>query len=94
MKKKNFPHSRKPFTGGDRGWIGGKLWSHGGESSKRDADGKAERFPYRGSVLTSTHQPKRLVNSPARAGGGWELGLGLWRSDPMQRTEVGCVSTA
>ena len=26
--------------------------------------------------------------------GGWELKLGLRRSDPRERTEVGCVNTA
>ena len=30
---------------------------------------------------TSTHQPKRLVGSPAGVGGGWELRLGLWASE-------------
>ena len=71
----------------------GKLWSHGGERSNRDAEGKAERFPHRGSVLTSTHEPERLVCSPTRAGGGWELRIRLWRSDPRERTGVGCVKT-
>ena len=73
--------------------MGGKLQSHGGEHSNRGAEGKAERFPHRGSVPTSTHQPERLVCSSARAGGGWELRLGLQRSDPRERTGVGCVNT-
>ena len=34
---------------------------------------------------TSTHQPERLVCSPAGAGGGWELRLEL-RSDRRERT--------
>ena len=71
--------------------AGGKLWSHGGEHSNRGAEGKAERFPHRGSVPTST---ERLVCSPAGASGGWELRLGLWRSDPRERTGVACVNTA
>ena len=75
------------------GGGGGKLQSHGGECSNRGAEGKAERFPHRGSVLTSTHQPERLVCSPAGTGVGWELRLGLQRSDPRERTEVGCVNT-
>ena len=70
----------------------GKLWSHGGECSDRGAEGKAERFPHRGSVLTGTHQPERLVCSPAGAGGGWELKLRLQRSDPRERTGVGCMN--
>ena len=65
MKEEKFPHTRKPFTGGERGWAEGKLPSHGGERSNRGAEGKAERFPHRGSVPTSTHQPERLVCSPA-----------------------------
>ena len=71
----------------------GKLRSHGGERSHRGVEGKAERFPHGGSVLTSTHQPKRLVCSPAGAAGGWELRLGL-RSDRRERTGVGGVNTA
>ena len=72
----------------------GKLWRHGGELSNKGAEGKAERFPHRGSVLTSTHQPERLVCSPTRVTVGWELRLGLRRSDPRERTWVGCVNTA
>ena len=95
MNEKKFPHSRKPwpFTGEDRGWAGGKLRSHRGECSNRGAEGKVERFSHRGLVLTSTHQPERLVCSPAGAGGGWELRLGL-RSDRRERTGVGCMNTA
>ena len=90
-----------PFTGGDRvggwgggGWGGGKLQSHGGECSNRGAEGKAERFPHRGTVPTSTHQPERLVCSPARTGRGWELRLRLQRSDPRERTGGGYGNTA
>ena len=72
----------------------GKLYSHRGECSNRGAEGKVERFLHRGLVSTSTHQPQRLVCSHARVGGGWELRLGLWRSDPSERTGVGCVNTA
>ena len=63
------------------------------ESAATGAEGKAETFPHRGVVPTSTHQPERLVCTPTRAGGGWELRLGL-RSDPRERTGVGCVNTA
>ena len=73
----------------------GKLQSHRGERSSRGAEGKVERFPHRGSVLTSTHQPVRLVCSPTGAGRGWELRLRLLqRSDPRERTGVGCMNTA
>ena len=71
----------------------GELWSHRGEHSNRSAEDKAERFPHRRSVPTSTHQPERLVCSPAGMGGGWELRLQL-QSDPRERTGVGGVNTA
>ena len=73
--------------------MGGALEPRG-ECSNRGAEGKGERFPHRGSAPTSTHQPERLVCSPSRAGRGWELRLGLRRSDPRERTGVGCVNTA
>ena len=73
MKEEKFPHTRKTLRGRRQGVaVGGKLRSHRGDPSNRDAEGKAERFPHRGSVLTSTHQPDRLLCSPAGAGGGWD----------------------
>ena len=71
----------------------GKLQNHRGKHSNRGAEGKAERFLHRGLVPTSTHQPERLVCSPAGAGGGWVLRLRLQSSDPRQRTG-GCMVTA
>ena len=76
------------------GGRGGELWSHGEECSNRGAEGKAERSLQRGSVPTRTHQPERLVCSPAGVGGGWELRLELRKSDPRERTGVGYVNTA
>ena len=94
MKEERFPHTRKPLHGrrlrrAERGSFGAT-----GESAATGAEGKAERFPHRGSAPTSTHQAERLVCSPAGAGGGWERRLGLRRSDPRERTGVGCVNTA
>ena len=75
--------------------AGGKRQSHRGEHSNRGAEGRAERFLHRGSVLTCTHQPERFVFSPAGpTSGSWELRLGLWRSDPREKTVVGCMNTA
>ena len=94
MKEEKFPHTRKPLHWRRQGWGGGKLRSHGGERSHRGAEGNAERFPHRGSVPTSTHHLKRLVCSSAGVGGGWQLRLGLRRSDPRERTGGGGVNTA
>ena len=94
MKEEKFPHTRKPLHWWKwGGWVEGKLWSHECERSHRGAEGKAERFQHRGSVPTSTHQPEGLVCSPTRVGGGWELRLGLRRSDPRETTGVGCMNT-
>ena len=72
----------------------GKLQSHGGERSNRGAEGKAERFLHKGSVLTITHQLESLVCSPTRVGGGLKLRLRLQRSDSRERTGVGCMNPA
>ena len=94
MKKEKFPHIRAPSLVETGYGKGGKLRSHGEERSNRGAEGKAERFLHRELVPTSTHQPERLVCSPAGPSRGWQLRLGLWRSDPRERTGVGCVNTA
>ena len=72
----------------------GELRSHRGELSIMGAEGKAERFSHRGLVPSSTQQPKRLVCSPTRTDRGWELRLRLRRSDPRERTGVGCMNIA
>ena len=93
MKEEKFPHTRKPLHG--KRWGGGKkLQSQGGEHNNRSAEGKEERFPHRGLVPTSTHQPERFICLPAGVGRGWELRLGLRSSDPRERTGVGCMNTA
>ena len=94
MKEEKFPHTRKHLHWWDGGWVRGKLQSHGGECSNRGAEGQVERFLHRELVLTITHQPERFVCSLPGAGGGWELRLGLRRSDPRERTGVGCMNTA
>ena len=95
MNEEKFPHTTKPLHWWRRGgqWWGGKLRSQGGEHSNRGAESKEERFPHRGLVPTSTHQLERLVCSPAGMGRGWELRLGLQRSDARERTGVGGVNT-
>ena len=61
MKEDKFPHTRKPLHWWRQRAVRGKLQSHKGECSNRGAEGKVERFLHRGLVLTSTHQPERLV---------------------------------
>ena len=94
MKEEKFPQTTKPLHWRRKGVVGGRLRNHRGEHNNRGAEGKVERFPHRGSGPTSTQQPERLVWSPARAGVGWELRLRIQRSDPRERTGVGCMDTA
>ena len=82
VKEEVSTHQETPSMAETGVWVRGKLRSHGGECSNRGAEGKAERFPHRGLVPTSPHHSERLVCSPPGVGGGWELRLGLRRSDP------------
>ena len=50
------------------GGGGGKLRSHGGERSNRGAEGKAERFPHRGSGANQ-HSPVREASVVTHRGG-------------------------
>ena len=92
-RRKGFHTLGAPSRAETAGGGGGKLQSHGGERSQ-GCRGQCREIPHRGSVLASTHQPERLVCSPAGAGGGWELRLRLRSSDPRERTGAGCVNTA
>ena len=92
MKEERFPHTRKPLCGQRLRVADGGSFRIMEESTTKSVEGKAERFAQRGSVPTSTHQPERLVCSPAGMGGSWELRLGLW-PDPRERTGVGYMNT-
>ena len=63
-------------------------------AANRGAEGKADRFPHRGLVSTTTHQPREACLLTHQGVWGVELRLGLQRSDPRERTGVGCVNTA
>ena len=59
-------------------------------AQQQGCEGKVEIFPHRGSVPTSTHQPERLVCSPAGAGGG--LGAEAQASEVRSQGEDwGCL---
>ena len=93
MKEERFPHTRKPLRGQRLQVAEGGGFGATEESTATGVQRAKRRFPHGGSVPSSTHQPERLVCSPAGAGGGWELRLGL-RSDRRERTGVGGVNTA
>ena len=71
MKKEKFPHTRKPLHWRSQGLAGtGNFGATEESTATGGAKSKTERFLHRGSLPTSTHQPERLVCSPAGAGGG------------------------
>ena len=76
------------------GGGGGKASETQRRAQQQGCKGQSGEILTQRIVATSTHQPKRLVCSPAGSGGGWELRLRLLRSDPRERTGVGYVNTA
>ena len=70
VKEESFHTLGRPFAGRDCGWQKGELRSHGGERSNRGAEGKAERFPHKGCLPTSIHQPEMLAHPLGRVGAG------------------------
>ena len=91
MKEEKFPHTRKPLHWWRWGWAGGNFRT----MEKSTATG-VQKAKLRDSIAEDQCQPAltRLVCSPAWAGGGWGLRLGLQKSDPRERTGVGCVNIA
>ena len=93
MKEERFPRTRKSLRGQRLQVAEGGSFRATEESTTTGVRrAKRKRFPHGGSAPTSTHQPERLVCSPAGAGGCWELRLGL-RSDRSERTGVGGMNT-
>ena len=94
MKKGKFPHTRKPLY-----WRRLRMAEGGsfGATEESAATG-VQKANWRDSCTEDWCRPAltslRLVCSPTGVGGGWELRLWLRRSDPRDRTGVGCVNTA
>ena len=95
VKEEKFPHTRKPLQwwrwGVGRGGEASEPWRRAQQQGCR---GQSGEIPVQRISANQHSQTERVVCSPARAGGGWELRLGIWRSDPRERTGVGSVNTA
>ena len=91
MRRKSFHTLGIPFTDGDMRWWGGSFRAM--EESTATGVQKAKQRDF---CTGDQCQPAltSLDCSLAGAGGDWELRLGLQRSDPRERTGVGCVNTA
>ena len=84
MKEEKFPHTRKPLHWWRRGWQGGSFGAT--EESAATGVRRAKRRDSR-----TEERCQQALTSPG--GRGWELRLGLRRSDPRERTGVGVVNT-
>ena len=96
MKEEKFPHTRKPLHWRRRG--GGLAGSFG--ATEESAATGVQRAKQRDSSTEDRCRPALTslrdlsAHLPAGAGVGWQLRLGLQRSDPRERTGVGCVNAA
>ena len=94
MKEEMFPHTRKPLRWQRWGLAGGSF----GATKERATRG-VQRAKQRDSHTEDQCRPaltslRGLSAHPTRAGGDWEVRLQLRRSDPRERTGVGCVNIA
>ena len=61
---------------------------------QQECRGQSGEIPAQKITADQHSQTERLVCSPAETGWDWEPRLQLRRSDPRERTGVGCVNTA
>ena len=93
MKEEKFPHTRKPLPWQRRGG-GGKASEPRRRAQQQGCGGQSGEIPAQ-RIGAEQHSPAReACLLTCRGGGGWELRLGLQRSDPRERTGVGGVNTA
>ena len=93
MKEEKVPHTRSPFTGGDGRAGRGEVSEPQRRAQQQGCGGQSGEIPTQ-RIGADQHSPAREACLLTRRGGrGWELRLGL-RSDPRERTGVGCVNTA
>ena len=83
-KRKSFCTLGRPLTGRDEG---GGLWS------LKEETGQSRENPTQ-MIGADQQSPAWDASLPTGAGGGWMLRLGIWRSDPREKTGVGCIKTA
>ena len=93
VKEERCPHTRSPFAGGDCGWQRGEASEPRRRAQQQGCGGQSGEIPAR-RIGADQHSPAREACLLTHRGGrGWELRLGLRRSDPRERTGVGGVST-
>ena len=94
MKEERFPHTRKPLRGQRLRVAEGGASEPRRRAQQQGCGGQSGETPAR-RLRAEQHSPAREACLLSRRGGrGWELRLGLRRSDPRERTGVGGVNTA
>ena len=94
MRREGFHTLGSPFAGGDCGWRRGAASKPQRRAQPQGCGGQSGETPTQRSGADQ-HSPAREFCLLTRRGGrGWELRLGLWRSDPRERTGAGGVNTA
>ena len=89
MKEEKFPHTRSPFAGGDCGWRRGEASEPWRRVQPQGCRGHSGEIPAQ-RIGANQHSPAREACLLSRRDGrGWELRLGLRRSDRRERTGVG-----
>ena len=93
MKEERFPHTRKPLRGRRLRVVEGEASGPRRRAQPQGCGGQSGKIPAQ-RIGADQHSPAReacLVT--CRGGRGWELRLGLRRSDPRERIGVGGVNT-
>ena len=93
MKEEKFPYTRSPIAGRDGGWAVGGASEPRRRVQPQGCGAQSGEIPAQ-RLGAEQHSPAReACLLPRRGRWGWELRLGL-RSDPRERTGVGCMNTA
>ena len=94
MKEERSPCTRKPLRGRRLRVAEGEASEPRRRAQPQGCGGQSGEMPAQ-RIGAEQHSPTREACLLTRRGGrGWELRLGLRRSDPRERTGVGGVNTA
>ena len=97
MKEEMSPHTRKPLQWRRQGMVVGGSFGATEESTARGIQRAKRRDSHREDPCQPALTSLRGLSAhpPAWMGGGWEFRFWLLqRSDPRERTGVGCMNTA
>ena len=85
MKEERFPHTRKPFTGGDGGWWGGEALEPRRRAQPQGCGGQSGEIPTQ-RIGADQHSPAREACLLTRRD-GWGLGAEARASEVRSQGE-------